>query len=419
MRTPPGFSRRFAGVFLSAVIAAPIVISAIASTPAQAAGTPLFPDLKTLPGRELRFDRADVSADLSGDFHNVLRFSNDTYNAGDGPLILNAHIDPTTLRGPSTQRVMNSDGTFTDYPLNNDMYWHAAHHHYHFDNWGEYTLWSKTTYDSWIASGRTVGAPLYTGSKATSCVTDEEYITSVPASVYPGPYGLGGCQTDGQGNIHMGLSVGWGDTYDWYRQLQWIDFGQNTLGSGTYVLRSVADPLNIVYESANKADTSRESITDNEATRTFVVSGTSILDSDAPNGTVSINHVDPTTTNAAVSVDIVGRDDVSGPSQFRLSNDGTTFKTFSYTSSGSTPTTVAWNLTDPLYGGNSSTGVKTVYAQVKDNSGKWGPTFTDTIQYGSGGPPPPPPPPPPPNGPYAQAVAGDNASGYWRLDETS
>ena len=416
MRTPPGFVRRCAGVFLSAVIAAPIVIS-VAAAPAQAAATPLFPDLKTLPARELRFDRADISADLSGDFHNVLRFSNDTYNAGDGPLILNAKIDLSTLRGPSTQRVMNSDGTFTDYPLNNDMYWHAAHHHYHFDNWGEYTLWSKPTYDAWIASGRTVGAPLYTGSKATSCVTDEEYITSVPASVYPGPYGLGGCQTDGQGNIHMGLSVGWGDTYDWYRQLQWIDFGQNTLGSGTYVLRSVADPLNIVYESANKADPSREDAAGNEATRTFVVSGTTILDSDAPDGTVAINHVDQTTANAAVSVDVCGRDDVSGPSQFRLSNDGTTFKTFSYTSSGSTPTTVAWNLTDPLYGGNTSLGVKTVYAQVKDNSGKWGPTFTDTIQYTSGGPPPPPPPPP--SGPYAQGVKGDNPSGYWRLDESS
>jgi YVTN family beta-propeller protein len=385
--------------------------------PAGAVAVPLYPDLKTLPPRELRFDRADVTADLSGDFHNVLRFSNDTYNVGQGPLLLDATIDPVTRSGSSSQRVMNSDGTYTDYALNNDIYWHEAHHHYHFDNWGDYQLWTKSTYDSWIASGRTVGAPLYSGAKTTSCITDEEYITSVAASVYPGPYGLGGCQTDGQGNIHMGLSVGWGDTYDWYRQLQWIDFGQNTLGSGTYVLRSVADPLNIVYESANKSDSTRESVTDNEATRTFVVSGTTILDSDAPTGTVSINHVDQTTTNAAVSVDVIGRDDVSGNSQFRLSNDGTTFKTFSYTSSGSTPTTVSWNLTDALYGGNTSTGIKTVYAQVKDNSGKWGPIFTDTIQYGSGGPPPPPPPPP--SGPYAQGVKGDNPSGYWRLDEAS
>ena len=72
-----------------------------------------------------------------------------------------------------------------------------------------------------------------------------------------------------------------------------------------------------------------------------------------------------TTANAGVSIDVVARDDVSEPNQFRLSNDGVSFKTFSYTSSGSTPTTVAWNLTDPLYGGNTSFGTKTVYAQVK------------------------------------------------------
>src|SRR5262249_7958549 len=160
--------------------------------------------------RELRFDRADITPELSGVYHNVLRFSNDTNNVGDGPLLLNAQIDPNTLRGPSTQRVMNSDGTFTDYPLNNDMYWHAAHKHYHFDNWGDYQLWSKSTYDQWLASGRTNGSPMYNGSKQTSCVTDEEFIASVPNAVYPGPHGLGGCDRDSQNQIHMGLSVGWG-----------------------------------------------------------------------------------------------------------------------------------------------------------------------------------------------------------------
>src|SRR5206468_9976390 len=117
---------------------------------------------------------------------------------------------------------------------------------------------------AWIASGRTVGTPSYSGSKTSSCITDEEFIGSFPASVYPGPYGLSGCDVDAQHNIHMALSVGWGDTYDWYRQLQWIDLNQDTLTDGTYVLRSVADPLNLVYESANKADATRESVTDNE-----------------------------------------------------------------------------------------------------------------------------------------------------------
>ena len=202
----------------------------------------------------------------------------------------------------------------------------------------------------------------------------------------------------------MGLGVGWGDTYDWYRQLQWIDLGQNTLGNGTYVLRSVADPNNVVYESASKSDPVRESVQDDEDQTTFVVSNGTILDSDPPTGTVSINHIDTNTSSPNVSVDVVARDDVSEPNQFRLSNDGTNWKTFNYTSSGSFPTTVTWNLADTTAGGNSTPGLKTVYAQAHDNSGKWGPTFTDTITLGSGGGGPPPPPP---SGPYATAVVGD------------
>ena len=62
----------------------------------------------------------------------------------------------------------------------------------------------------------------------------------------------------------QGLSPGWGDTYDYYRPEQWIDLGQGKLADGQYVLRSVADPLNMVYESPSKA-TGTESAEDNEA----------------------------------------------------------------------------------------------------------------------------------------------------------
>ncbi len=402
-------SRRAAAAILSALVMTPLVVVA-AATPVGAAGTPLYPDLKTLPPRELKFDRADITPDLSGVFHNVLRFSNDTYNIGQGPVLVNALINPTTKSGPSSQRVMNSDATFTDTPLNNNVYWHAAHHHYHFDHWGDYQLWTQAAYNAWIASGRTVGAPSYTGAKTTSCITDEEFIATLPGTPYPGPYGLSGCDVDGTNTIHMGLSVGWGDTYDWYRQDQWIDLNQDTLANGTYVLRSVADPDNIVYESAGKADTTRESVQDNEATRTFVVAGGALVDSDAPDGTVSINNVATTTTTANVTVKVIGRDDVSGVNQFRLSNNGTTFTQFNYTSSGSVATSVAWNLTTG--GGSSANGIHTVYAQVHDNSGKWGPTFTDTIDLQAGGPPPPP-------SPYSQLITSDGPAGYWRLGETT
>ncbi len=404
-------TRRTGSAVIAAILMAPLVVVA-GGVPAGAAGTPLYPDLRTEPPRDLRFDRADITPDFTGVFHNVLRFSQATTNDGQGPLIVDAAINPTTRSGPSTQRIMNSDGTSSVVNLNNTVYWHEAHHHYHFDNWGQYQLWTKSAYDAWIASGRTVGAPSYTGAKTTSCITDQEFMFNSPLTPYPGPHGLTGCDIDGANNIHMGLSVGWGDTYPWSRQDQWIDLNQNTLGNGTYVLRSVADPLNFVYESANKADPSREAAPDNESTTQFVVAGGAITDSFAPTGTVSINDVDTTTTTPNVTVKVIGRDDVSGPNQFRLSNNGTSWTTFNYTTANWIPTVVAWNLADAATGGSSANGVHTVYAQVHDISGKWGPTFTDTIDLQAGGPPPPPTP-------YSQLVKNDGPAGYWRLDETS
>jgi hypothetical protein len=67
------------------------------------------------------------------------------------------------------------------------------------------------------------------------------------------------------------MSVGWGDTYGWTLPEQWIDLGSAFLADGTYVLRSVADPRNKLYESAQKSDAARESALANEAITVFTV----------------------------------------------------------------------------------------------------------------------------------------------------
>jgi hypothetical protein len=68
--------------------------------------------------------------------------------------------------------------------------------------------------------------------------------------------------------------VGWADKYDYSLPDQWIDLGTTSyLLDGNYVLRSVADPKNRIYESANKNDTSRESQETNAAVTFFRVSG--------------------------------------------------------------------------------------------------------------------------------------------------
>src|SRR5437870_262727 len=86
-------SRISAGVFATLVVASGLIVGVNA---ARAAVVAKYPNLRTLSPRELKLDRADVTPDLTGVFHNVLRFSNTTYNAGEGPVIVDAQIDPTT-----------------------------------------------------------------------------------------------------------------------------------------------------------------------------------------------------------------------------------------------------------------------------------------------------------------------------------
>jgi hypothetical protein len=387
----------------------------VGSTAAHAANL-LYPNMRTLPPRELRFDRTDVSADSHGDLHNVLRFSNTVYNTGEGPVEIRATINQSLNppSGPAYQRIYDDQGGHVDIPLSGStLYYHPVHVHYHFDHWGGYELWTKTAYDAWIASGQTTGRPDLVGQKTTSCVEDEEFVTSILSAVWPSAYPPAACMPDRNNVIAQGLSSGWGDTYDYYRFEQWIDLGQGTLADGTYVLRSVSDPQNLVYESPSKADDAREGSNDNSSITTFVVSGGRIVDSDAPSGTVTINHVDRSTSTGAVSLDVLGRDDVSGVRAFRVSNDGSSWKSYSNTSSGSIPQTISWDLTDPSTGGSNTTGPRTVCVLFQDNTGKWSPQITDTISFD------PPAPPPPPTSAYGRAVAADRPIGWWRLGDTS
>ena len=395
--------RRFSAL---AVAAAAIATA----TPAGAEAAPLYPDLRTLPPRDLRFDRTDISYDYSGNYHNVLRFTNTVWNAGPGRLENRGDINPTTLAGPAYQRVYDTDGTFAEYAVGG-FYWHAQNHnHFHYDDWGRYELWDRADFDAWIASGRTVGEADLRGTKTTSCVMDEEFFTQLPGTPFPAVYPSGGCLLDDDDELTQGLSVGWGDTYDYYRDEQWIDLDQGSLADGQYVLRSVTDPNNKIYESPGKSDPAREAAQVNEGLVYFTIDGGQIVDTDTPTGTVAINNVDESTGVKKVTVKVTGRDDVSEVDQVRVSADGVNWRTHDYTSSGSTPTAIICDLTDPAIGGNASTGTRTIYAQFKDGSGKWGETESDTILYD-----------PSADGPsaYSDAVLADEPTGYWRLGEPS
>jgi hypothetical protein len=390
-----------------------IALAAFLSAVPVAQATILYPDLKTLAPRDLRFDRTDVTAESLGVLHNVLRFSNTVYNAGEGPVEIRATINQSLNppSGQAYQRLYEMGGGHKDVELpGSTLYYHAVHKHYHFDHWGSYQLWTKAGWEAWLASGRTKGEPFLIGQKTTACVEDEEFVASVPAAVWPAGYPPANCLPNSENVIAEGLSPGWGDTYDYYRFEQWIDLGASgLLSEGTYVLRSVVDPNNIIYESPEKGTTSRESQEANEATTTFKVVGGAIQATEPATGTATIDHVNKTTTTAQVSLEVLGRDTTDEVNQFRVSNDGKTWETFENTSYDSITDTLTWDLTNPTYGGTATSGTHTVYVEFHDASG-WGPAATDTINYE---------PPVPPSSAYGKAVSADGPVGWWRLGESS
>jgi hypothetical protein len=99
-------------------------------------------------------------------------------------------------------------------------------------------------------------------------------------------------------------------------------------------------------------------------------------DIDLPTGSVSINNGDPSTTSADV---VLGLDAVdtggSGLSRMRFSNNGTDWSPWREYAA----TWPYWSVTDPAYGGNSSDGTKTVYAQFIDHAGNLSDVASDTI----------------------------------------
>ncbi|MDQ3928943.1 MAG: hypothetical protein M3328_07330 [Chloroflexota bacterium] len=362
------------------------LMSTVLITPQRtSAATYLYPDLKTLRPRDLQFARADIDPTSAVNIHNVLRFTNTVWNAGPGRMEIWSTINPSTHKGTAYQRVYDTSGSYTQYAVGT-LYYHDApgHMHYHFDNWGKYQLWTRADYDKWIASGRTQGQAKKVGTKATACILDGEFVQTRTGTPYPGKYPFSGCQPNSHNVIKEGISIGWGDTYDYYLFEQWIDLGQEWLSDGDYVLRSVTDPLNKLYESANKALASRDSVQANEGVTFFSVQDGKLVDTRRPSGTVRINDVAASTTSVYVTVKVLGRDDVAGVDRLRLSNNGTSWKTYTYSApapgtSVSIPTAVSWNLADPSAGGNSSSGTKTVYVQTHDRAAKWSPTFTDQI----------------------------------------
>lgn len=254
-----GWVRRLlAGVALLGVAALAGIWPSLAGA---APGTPLYPDVRALPPSDIHLGRETVNFER----HYVIRFSTYMYNAGPGRLEIQG--TPRTaldLNFQASQWIYEDPAGVTTEPIGT-LFWHDVHSHFHFDGYGRYELWTKTGYDRAAASGFTKGAPLYMSPKVSFCMMDSTPIdqSTVNVRYY---------QTCTP--LVQGVSAGWADLYDWTLPDQWIDVGTSRLPDGQYVLRNIADPNNIVFESPGKADPAKESqIANSGVTPVTIVNG--------------------------------------------------------------------------------------------------------------------------------------------------
>lgn len=262
-RAPSG--PRLGGRALLALLAAGLVLLA---APSQAtwAGSPLYPDLRTLAPKDLRLDTVVID----GARHHVLRFTNTVWNLGPGRLEVRGESSPETGTTLVYQRVYDTAGGFVEYPVG-EFVFHADHRHWHVGDFAEFQLWTRAAYTAWQAAGKPADVPPWRMSKISSCLVDSQRVRMLAGTPRRGAYTR--CDTELQG-----ISVGWGDIYRSNLPDQWVDLGEAPLADGSYVLRSVVDPLNRIYESEGKADPRRESATANAAAVAFrVVRGRILL----------------------------------------------------------------------------------------------------------------------------------------------
>jgi lysyl oxidase len=247
------------------------VFVGLSCAPGVASAALTYPDLRALPPADVRLETQAVG----GQTHNLVRFSTQVANQGEGPLelqgtkrsLLSDEIydvkqwiyDPMRpvydLRGPADKEPV---GIF---------YYHPEHFHYHFDDFADYELWRKRAFDRAQARGFASGAPLFSSEKVSFCVMDSDKV------------GDGGVATyDSCGPQKQGISRGWADTYHWDLYGQWIDVGPTPLRDGRYVLRVVADPTNKLFESPSRADASREDRVANSAVTQIEIRGGQLVE---------------------------------------------------------------------------------------------------------------------------------------------
>ena len=227
--------RRVDYLALAAIFSAGLLVASagsLAPSPQPArGGTELVPDLAMAPLGDFRIEVVNG--------RRLLRFTAMMVNVGAGHFELRGARGSTSQPMGMTQVLYNStarNATVTRQIPTNAVASYAGdgHNHWHVDEMMRYDMWG---------SGGT-----FRGAKVGFCFLDSDpWATSLPG--YNGPYYRGSmCSTNPSAlSNRMGISVGWGDEYEYYLAWQWVDI--TNVPAGTYTVRASVDPSGFFTES--------------------------------------------------------------------------------------------------------------------------------------------------------------------------
>lgn len=198
------------------------------------AGPALYPDLRTLPLRDLQFDRLE-------DGTEVLRFTAEIWNAGEGPIEISA---PTSVEDGGDvalyQNVYDApvEGRLAEkLPVDGRVIYHPDHGHWHFADFARYELLD--------CNGSGECRPIGLGAKVSFCLIDSELEDlDVP---WQRQYTV--CESTLQG-----ITPGYSDLYLWSLPEQWVVLPDGPLVDGEYAVRVTADPDNLLDEGGDERE---------------------------------------------------------------------------------------------------------------------------------------------------------------------
>jgi hypothetical protein len=266
--------------------------------PASSPSNPVTPTAIAYPDLRVKIPVNSISIVHPTSTTRFLDYTHITWNAGAGPWELRPNYNPSTGIAKMSQALYTATGPgqwayVSSVPIVVPMAYDAALFKYRFPL-GSFGLYS-------VAANGGVGSLVSDSPKTEYCMTEDVFVGGVPNAPATGGYPSTNCGTP---SGILGISVGWGDQYDYQDPGQAIDI--TSVPDGTYWLRAQADPYHYLVESdlSNNLTDTKLTISGNTVT---VITQTN-PDSTPP----SITVTNPT-SGSSVSGTVVLQSAVSGP----------------------------------------------------------------------------------------------------------